>query len=79
MNIKAAWAREATPMFKVPVGYRRAIIAAAFLVLLWFAGTGDVQLLRVMALALAFWVPSSLHIFWRLKDANERGPSSNSR
>jgi hypothetical protein len=56
-------------MFKIPVWHRRIIIAVAFLVLLWFAGTGDVQLLRVMGLALAFWVPFSLHLFWKLKDA----------
>ena len=59
-------------MFTRPVWYRRVIIIVVFLALLWFAGTGDTQVLRVMGLALAFWVPFSLHFFWRLKDANER-------
>jgi hypothetical protein len=59
-------------MFTSPIWYRRVITVVLFLALLWFAGTGDTQLLRVMALALAFWVPFSLHFFWRLTDANER-------
>ena len=59
-------------MFTSPVWYRRVIIIVVFLALLWIAGTGDVRVLRVMALALAFWVPSSLHLFWRLTDANDR-------
>jgi Mn2+/Fe2+ NRAMP family transporter len=59
-------------MFKIPVWRRRVITAITFLVLLWFGATGDTQTLRVMALALAFWVPFSLHFFWRLTDENER-------
>ena len=59
-------------MFTPPVWHRRIITIVVFLALLWFAGTGNTQVLRVMGLALAFWVPFSLHFFWRLKDANER-------
>jgi hypothetical protein len=59
-------------MFTRPVWHRRVITVVLFLALLWFAGTGNTQVLRVMALALAFWVPFSLHFFWRLNDANER-------
>jgi hypothetical protein len=59
-------------MFTRPIWQRRVITVVVFLALLWFAGTGDTQLLRVMALALAFWVPFSLHLFWRLADANGR-------
>jgi hypothetical protein len=64
--------RRLQPMFTRPVWHRRVITVVLFLALLWFAGTGNTQVLRVMALALAFWVPFSLHFFWRLKDANER-------
>ena len=59
-------------MFTRPIWHRRVITAVVFLALLWFAGTGDTQVLRVMALALAFWVPFSLYFFWRLTDADKR-------
>ena len=61
-----------TAMFTRPVWHRRVVTVVVFLALWWFAGAGDMQLLRVMAFALAFWVPFSLHHFWRLTDANER-------
>ena len=57
-------------MFKIPIGRRRALTAVSFLVLLWFAATGDTGALRVMAFALAFWVPFSIHLFWKIADAN---------
>ena len=57
-------------MFKIPIWYRRATTPASFLILLWLAATGDTEVLRVMALAFAFWVPFSLHLFWMLTDAN---------
>ena len=57
-------------MFKIPIGHRRAMTAVSFLILLWLAATGDAEVLRVMAFALAFWVPFSLHLFWKLADAN---------
>jgi hypothetical protein len=57
-------------MFKIPIWYRRAITPASFLVLLWLAATGDTGALRVMAFAFSFWVPFSLHLFWKLADAN---------
>jgi hypothetical protein len=59
-------------MFTFPVWHRRLITVVVFLILLWFAATGDTELLRVMAFVLVFWVPFSLHFFWRLMDANER-------
>ena len=64
-------------MFTRPVWHRRIITAVVFLTLLWFAGTGDTQVLRIMALALAFWVPFSLHVFWRLTDAGDRDKKRN--
>jgi hypothetical protein len=64
-------------MFTRPIWHRRIITVVVFLSLLWFAGTGDRQVLRVMALALAFWVPFSLHFFWRLTDATERDKKPN--
>ena len=64
-------------MFTRPVWYRQVITAVVFLALLWFAGTGDTQVLRFMALALAFWVPFSLHFFWRLTDAGQRDKKHN--
>ena len=57
-------------MFKIPIGRRRGITAISFLILLWLAATGDAEVLRVMAFALAFWVPFSFHFFWKLADAN---------
>jgi hypothetical protein len=66
-------------MFTRPIWHRRVITAVVFLALLWFAATGNTQVLRVMALALAFWAPFSLHFFWRLKDANERDERPNGR
>jgi hypothetical protein len=65
-------------MFKIPIWHRKAITAGLFLVLLWFAATGDAEVLRAMALALVFWVPFSLHFFWRLTDANMRDEKRNS-
>ena len=64
-------------MFTRPVWYRRVITIVVFLALLWIAGTGEVRILRVMALALAFWVPFSLQLFWRLTDANDRDKRPN--
>ena len=66
-------------MFTCPIWHRRVITVVIFLALLWFAATGDTQLLRVMALALAFWVPFSLHFFWRLADEGKGDKPTGSR
>jgi len=64
-------------MFTRPIWHRRVITVVVFLALLWFAGTGDPEVLRVMALALAFWAPFPLHFFWRLTDATKRDKKAN--
>lgn len=63
---------EVAIMFTSPIWHRRLITVVVFLVLLWLASTGDTEVLRVMGIALAFWVPVTLHFFWRLSDAKDR-------